>query len=370
MLVERPPTKTSAACVAVVGAGVAGAACARWLADAGLDVRLFDKSRGVGGRLATRRAEAAGADGAVRHWRFDHGAPGFGASAPEFVRFVEQGVRDGLLARWQPRVAPGGYAPLDDPVLWVPTPDMPALCRALAAGVPLHSGGTVDALLRAPAGWSLHSAGSTLGGGFDAVIVATPLPQAAPLLRPHRADWEQRAQALPMLPTWTLMAVTDDPDPARGWDLAWPAGGALGTVVRDDAKPGRERVPELARWVVHATAAWSETHLEAAPGDVQAALKQALAAWLGRPLAWHHAAVHRWRHGSVPRAAAAAAAGRCWWDPALGLGVCGDALGGAGVEGAWSSARALAALVIDRGPGSQAPRAAASSAFAPATRSR
>ena len=43
--------------VAVIGAGMAGATCARLLADAGLDVTLFDKSRGVGGRMSTRRAE-------------------------------------------------------------------------------------------------------------------------------------------------------------------------------------------------------------------------------------------------------------------------------------------------------------------------
>ena len=42
--------------VGIVGAGVAGAACARALADAGCAVQVFDKSRGVGGRMATRRA--------------------------------------------------------------------------------------------------------------------------------------------------------------------------------------------------------------------------------------------------------------------------------------------------------------------------
>ena len=41
--------------VAVVGAGLAGVACARGLQAAGVEVTVFDKSRGVGGRLATRR---------------------------------------------------------------------------------------------------------------------------------------------------------------------------------------------------------------------------------------------------------------------------------------------------------------------------
>ncbi|MBE0549214.1 MAG: FAD-dependent oxidoreductase, partial [Rubrivivax sp.] len=54
---QQPPT------VAVVGAGIAGAACAASLQQAGLDVTLFEKSHGVGGRLATRRASWAGDDG-------------------------------------------------------------------------------------------------------------------------------------------------------------------------------------------------------------------------------------------------------------------------------------------------------------------
>jgi len=335
--------------VAVIGAGMAGAACARLLADAGRAVQVFDKSRGVGGRMATRRAEWVGADGDRQQASFDHGVPGFTAHAPEFLRFVEQAARDGLLARWLPRRAPGSYAPLDDPALWVATPDMPALCRALLSGIPLHTQRTVDALQRSAEGWRLLSDGVTVGEGFDAVVVAIPPAQAAALLLAHQADWAQRAQALPMQPCWVLMGVTPDEGVAPDWDLAWPNDGPLAWVLRNEAKPGRQAVPGQVHWVLQATARWSLTHLEAPPAEVQAALQAALAAWLGKPLQWAHAAVHRWRYASVPRAAGTPVAGRCAWDAALGLGWCGDALGGSGVEGAWTSGRALAAALTDPG---------------------
>lgn len=339
--------------IAVVGAGMAGAACARWLADAGRSVQVFDKARGVGGRMATRRADWHAPDGTLQQTRFDHGVPGFSAHGPEFLRFVEQAARDGLLARWLPRRAPGSYAPLDDPALWVATPDMPALCRALLGGLPLHTGCMVDALQRTPEGWQLRSGGQTVGEGFDAVVVAIPPAQAAALLQPHQADWARRAQALPMQPCWVLMGVTPDEGVAPGWDLAWPTDGPLAWVLRNEAKPGRQPVPGQVHWVLQATARWSHTHLETPPAEVQAALQAALAAWLGSPLTWWHAAVHRWRYASVPRAAGTPVAGRCAWDAALGLGVCGDAWGGSGVEGAWSSGRALASALID-GPGGRA----------------
>ena len=337
---------TSATRVAIIGAGMSGATCARFLADAGLQVKLFDKSRGVGGRMATRRVEWSTADGVEHRSRFDHGAPGFSAHSPDFARFAEQAQRDGLLSRWVPATAPGSYVPLGDPALWVPTPDMPALCRGLLAGLPVQTDCAVQALLREPGGWRLEIAGAAVAAGFNAVIVTVPPPQAAPLLQAHQADWAHRSQTLQLLPGWTLMGVTDELKPAPAWGLAWPTSGPLSWIVRNDAKPGRERVPGLAHRVAHATAAWSQPKLESPSADVMAMLQDALARWLGQQLNWHHASVHRWRHASAPRAAAAA--GRCWWDAPSGLGVCNDALGGAGVEGAWLSARALANAVIER----------------------
>ena len=61
--------------IAIVGAGVAGLACARALADAGLHVQIFEKSRGVSGRMSTRRGELG---------QCDHGAQYFTARDPAF----------------------------------------------------------------------------------------------------------------------------------------------------------------------------------------------------------------------------------------------------------------------------------------------
>lgn len=52
---HRPPFSDSSAHIAIVGAGIAVLACARVLADAGHRVTVYEKSRGVGGRMSTRR---------------------------------------------------------------------------------------------------------------------------------------------------------------------------------------------------------------------------------------------------------------------------------------------------------------------------
>ena len=75
--------------VAVVGAGMAGAACARHLADRGLSVSLFDKGRSVGGRLAQRRVGDA---------VFDHGAQYIGVRDPGFAAVARTWCAGGLAA--------------------------------------------------------------------------------------------------------------------------------------------------------------------------------------------------------------------------------------------------------------------------------
>lgn len=77
-------------------------------------------------------------------------------------------------------------------------------------------------------------------------------------------------------------------------------------------------------------------------------LQAALADWLGCPTHWHHCVVHRWRY-ALPQAARPVAAELSWWDAGQGLGVCGDFLGGTGVEGAWLSARSLATALLQGG---------------------
>ena len=78
--------------VAVVGAGISGLICARTLADHGLSVVVWEKSRGAGGRMATRRSGEM--------LRFDHGAQYFTVRDERFQRYVGAWLQDGIVAPW------------------------------------------------------------------------------------------------------------------------------------------------------------------------------------------------------------------------------------------------------------------------------
>ena len=348
--------------VGIVGAGVAGAACARALADAGCAVQVFDKSRGVGGRMATRRASWVPAAGAAQLVFFDHGVPWWTAQSPEFAGFMAEAQAAGRVQRWEPRLAGVAGAPVQRLQGWVGLPDMPELCRFLLREIPVHTECQVSALAPAEGRWSVLSGGEPVAQDLDAVVVALPAVQAAVLWEPHRPQWAGRALAHPMSPCWTLMALTDalpgDAGRAQGWDELVPPSPPLARVIRQDVKPGRLRTPGLAQWVAHADPGWSRQHLESDAQDVQAQLGRALEQALGTPLKWRYAVVHRWRYAKVVErqggqdAGWAAAEARCEWDGQAGLGACGDYLGdvadqgGGGVEAAWLSGCALARRVL------------------------
>jgi predicted NAD/FAD-dependent oxidoreductase len=345
--------------VGIVGAGVAGAACARTLAEAGCAVQVFDKSRGVGGRMATRRASWMPEAGAAQAALFDHGVPWWTAQSPEFAAFLAQAEAAGRVQRWAPRLSGAAGAPVPAGQGWLGLPDMPALCRWMLRDIPLRAECQVSSLVAAEGRWSVLRGGEPVAQDLDAVVVAIPPAQAAVLWAPHRPQWAARALAHPMSPCWTLMALTDEPpgDPARaeGWDELLPPSPPLARVIRQDAKPGRLRTPGLAQWVAHADPGWSQQHLESDAQDVQAQLARALEQALGTALKWRYAVVHRWRYAQVVEQQAGQDPGpvgadaRCEWDGQAGLGACGDHLGGGGIEAAWLSGRELAHRMLGSG---------------------
>ena len=321
---------------------MAGVACAAGLRVAGAQVTLFEKSRNVGGRMATRRATWADASGVEHPVAFDQGSQSFTATRPRFRAFMARAVARGCAAEWRPLVHASRSRETER--CFVATPSMPALCGHLLAGAGLRTNATVRRLQRTAEGlWFLAIDGAPLAGPFHHVVVALPPAQGAVLLAGHHDAWAAALMARRMEACWTLMAVTDDVD--WPWDAAEPDHGPLAWVSRNDRVPGRALQTGLAAWTAHATAEWSADHLDADPLVVREALLAALAAQLpaGQALQWHHAAAHRWRYaGPSFDCEDSFDGGEAWWDKVLGLGVCGDWLGGGGVEAAWHSGDELA----------------------------
>ncbi len=305
--------------IAVVGAGPAGLACAGRLHAAGRRVTVIEKSRGLGGRAATRRRGGPA---------FDHGAPVVPAEGDAAWRAALAGWRAaGIVADWP---AAGRL---------VAVPRMTAHAEAMAEGLAVETGARASGLRRGAGGWRIAVEEGGERGPFDAVAVAIPAPQAVVLLGGH--PLASPLADVAMAPGWTAMAAWSAPPAAAAAAWLEGDGAPLALAVGNSAKPGRDPLPET--WVLHAGAEWSRRSLEAPAEAVGAELLAAFAARGGRALpAPDHLVAHRWRYARVERALGAP----CLWDGEARLGLCGDWCLGPDLADAWSSGRALAARLL------------------------
>lgn len=322
--------------VGIVGAGIAGLACAGGLVRLGHEVVLFDKGRGPGGRMSTRRIETSPYGTAhVDHGspsygtaHFDHGAQYFTVRDSQFGAQVDSWIAAGVVAPW-PAAGDDAYVGL---------PAMNAPVRALAGRHVVHWSALVTSLEHRGPGWRLSVEGAPEVGGIhdvDLAVIAIPAEQAAALLTDVAAEPAARARAAISEPCWTAMLAFPQPVAVHADCWRGAAEGVVGWACRNNAKPGRTG-PES--WVVQASPSWSRRHLDADRGSVAADLAAALAreteVQLPDPIA---TAAHLWRFARCAPGGAGVI-----YDHGRRLGLCGDWLIGPRVESAWLSGFRLA----------------------------
>lgn len=316
-------TQASTNCVAVVGAGLAGLACARRLAGAGVPLRVFEARRAPGGRIATRRNEAAS---------FDYGAQYFTVTDAGFRQVVEEARAAGAAGCWQPDW-PGGEQ--ERKALWVGIPGMSALPRRLALGQDVEYGARIVRIEHSRRGWSLMDDRGFVYSGFGAIALALPAPAAAALAATHTV-LASRVSAVIMAPCWAVMAVFAEPLDGLP-DAAFTDDAILPWHARNGSKPGREVAQA---WVLHASAEWSQREFDSPSERVQQALLERFAAQAGRRLPRPILCdSHRWHHARVETPLGEP----CLYDQDAGVGFCGDWCLDARVEAAFQSGDALGA---------------------------
>jgi predicted NAD/FAD-dependent oxidoreductase len=317
--------------VAVIGAGIAGLACASTLQAAGLEVKVFEKSRGVGGRMSTRRADG---------WQCDHGAQYFTASDPAFIDEVQRWLVAGAAAPWPMRLASIGpqrtITMCNGSGRYVGTPRMtsPAAFLAESLSIRLHT--TVNTIERRDGLWHLSSLEhGALGHGVDGLVLAAPAPQTAHLARGRGMSFEARIAHATMLPCWAVMAQTNDTDP--GFDAAFIEGSPLSWIACNNSKPRRDG---QRTWLLHASAPWSQRHLEEPEEIVISELAAVFREITGLSILTRTA--HRWRYALGD----ASLTEGFLFDPDLQVGACGDWAHSNRVQGAWLSGRLLAREIL------------------------
>ena len=306
----------------IVGAGIAGASCAGTLAAAGWEVDVFEKSRGAGGRLSTRRMEQGWAT---------LGSPFISAKRDPFRSQLREWVRQGWLAPvrgdiWQGR-ATLSWAQAQLQNHYRPTIEPSQLVRHVMGTARLHTLSRVVALQ--PRTIILED--GRILGDYDCVICSVPTPQAIPLL-----------DALPLLreglgkvryrPIWSFL-------------MRWEGGPAADVIKFDDHLLNlavRQTSGGEGLWAVHSSHEFAETYLEASEMEASNRAASALMGLLGLPWPVEIEASHLWRHAHPETATEG------FWlgDRENRVALIGDGIAGVGVERAWESGLRLAQAIL------------------------
>lgn len=297
------------------------------------DVRVFEKSRRPGGRMATRISDG---------FEFDHGAQFFTARSNGFRNFLAPLVQAEIVAAWRARFVEFRGSRVsaarrwdDDYPHYVPVPAMNQLGAYLAKDLNIEFGSAVRGLRESASGWNVELDSGQISGPFDWVVATAPAAQTAALLPADAGLLPPRA-ASQMLGCFALMLGFDAPM-ETDFDAALVKEADISWISINSSKPGRRRDPLT--WLIHSTNKWAEAHME----DDLSEVTEHLLAETGRITGVNtasapHIRIHRWRYANLPKQNQQAFA----IDHDRAIAACGDWFIRGRVEAAFLSADALA----------------------------
>ncbi|HHP7232856.1 MAG TPA: NAD(P)/FAD-dependent oxidoreductase [Xenococcaceae cyanobacterium] len=324
--------------VVIIGAGLSGLTCARTLQQQGCRVIILDKSRGVGGRVATRRFERI---------PLDHGLPALeiqGLNTENLIQLLQQAK---ILQPWQARIyeldANDHLQESNYRKRYIANAGITAIAKYLATDLAIYKQCGVTSLkIEKNCSWEItyHSNNKFAHIYSKKLVIAIPAPQTATLLTPLSKqlplDFLAQLQSVTFAPCIAVMAEYDRKYLAQlpSWqgvnlkshsDLAW--------IALDSSK---RQQPTKPVFVLHSTPQLAQNHLETSDlSPIGTSLLQTAASlllpWLNSP---QKLQVHRWRYAIPQQHLAIPYLGT---NTPLPLVCCGDWCQGNNVESALTS---------------------------------
>jgi len=262
--------------IAIIGAGVAGLTAAYGLRTQPVERTVFEKSRGYGGRAATRGRYGC---------RYDHGAPFFAAP----TRRVRDLIRAHLPTEQLTEIGRPVGAFDDDGILrgrreepaggprWTYTHGVSTLGKLLArAGRPdVRRDTRVERLRRKGDRWAVQTETGTLHEPYDVVVLTPPAPQTAAILKRSELNaapfpaLHSAVESVGYVPQFAYVLAYDRPlsrpAPYHGFVSRDPEH-PLSWIGFEHDKPGH--VPAGTQLLVlHTAPAWTQPRVDREPAS-------------------------------------------------------------------------------------------------------
>jgi predicted NAD/FAD-dependent oxidoreductase len=319
----------------IIGAGISGLFAGQILSRAGHPVTIFEKSRGVGGRMATRR---------LKNGVFDHGAQFFTVRDPQFQSWVDLWVQQGKAVEWTRSFSnPGDVPETNGHPRYRGANGMTAIPKELSKDLDIYLQTRVKSISRPGELWIAEAED---GKVFDAsqLVLTAPVSQSLRLLKTGGVSLPDREmeslQSIQYHPCIAVLVLLDGPS-----KIPPPGGIKLDSSpiqwLADNTQKGIS--PKSTAVTIHAAVDFSVQNFDQAPDQLADTLITAAKPWLGDDIQdWQ---LHKWRYSQTVQ-----------FYPGRFLEIqgppplffAGDGFGGPRVEGAVLSGMAVAFQLLER----------------------
>lgn len=275
--------------IGIIGGGISGLTLASKLKKYA-NITVFEKSRGLGGRMSTRRAEP---------FYFDHGAQFFKATNRDFLEFIEPMINSGVIKRWDPRIVYFDYSKrtsshLADQkeILFIGVPGMNSIAKYLANDIEVRLNTRIIAAKRNNNFWTLCDQDGNSIEGFDWVISTAPSKQTLEILPPYFKYYAD-IKSISMLGCFALMLGYHQ-NLLLNFDAAFVNNSDISSILVNNSKFGRDNYCSL---VIHSTNTWAESHMEDNTNDILDYLCKEASSIVGQDLSnCSYKNLHKWRY--------------------------------------------------------------------------
>lgn len=320
--------------IAIIGAGISGLVLANNLKKIA-NVKIFEKARGVAGRMASRHNE---------QFSFDFGAQFFTVKNPKFHEFLQPFIEQKIVENWQANFVEidGNKIAFQRP--WdennqhfVASPKMNSLAKSLAQGLTQD----VDIVLQTKISkiskdqniLQIFDDKENFLGNFDYVLLAIPVHQALELI-PDNFKFINDLKTKEMIGCFAVMlGLKNKPDIA--WDCAYVKNSKLSWIAFENSKPNRNLACSL---TILSRNLWAKNNLERDLNEVKIELIEEFElvtnSKIGDIL---HSDIHKWRYANIGKQNSLSS----YFDQQNQIGLCGDWCVQGRVESAFLSALSL-----------------------------
>jgi len=317
--------------IAIIGAGISGLTLAQNLKSHG-DVVVYEKARGVGGRMSTRYADP---------FYFDHGTQYFTARTDQFQAFLKPYFEDGTITEWSGKVINLEIGKKTTKRIWfephlLATPNMNSLCKKLAQGLDIRLTVEIAPLSQKQgAVWVLQDKQGNMLGEYDWVISTAPPAQTLNLFQTVLPD-DTALHTARMQGCYTLMIGFSKP-----WDKQWIAAKVRDNPIKwisiNSSKPGRNKA--VTAIVAHSCNNWADEHIDDDMQEAQKFLVAQFEAVTGISTTnADYISAHRWKYAIVEEAESSG----FYFDPSQCVAATSDWASTSRIEEIWISAVDLA----------------------------